>query len=172
VSDLFELDPEVDKAKKAAFTLLGRRAYTRKEICEKLNTRGFEDGVIEKTIAILERIHVVDDRDFARRFVEEKLRLKPAGKPVLRRDLHRRGIEATLIEEVLAEAFGEVNLEAVAFRLLCSRRSRYLQLNREKAWNRMFSFLARRGFSPDVARPVTARAMDCIENGIEDWEEE
>jgi regulatory protein len=172
VSDLFELDPEVVKAKKAAFTLLGRRAYTRKEIRGKLIKRGFEDGVIEKTIAILERLRVIDDRDFASRFVQEKLRLKPAGKPVLQRDLRRRGIEASVIEEVLAEEFGEIDLEAVAFRLLCSRRSRYLQLDRKKAWNRMYAFLASRGFSPDVARPVTARAWDCIENGIEDWEEE
>ena len=172
MSDLFKLDSEVYEAKKAAFTLLGRRAYTRKEIHEKLDKRGFKRGVIEKAIAILERIHVIDDRDFARRFVEEKLRLKPAGKPVLTRDLHRRGVEASVIEEVLAEAFGKINLEAVAFRLLCSRRSRYLQLGREKAWNRMYSFLARRGFSLDVARSVTARALDYIENGIEDWEEE
>lgn len=172
MSDLFELDPEVDKAKKAAFTLLGRRSYTRKEICEKLNKRGFGDGVIKKTVSILERIRVIDDRDFAWRFVQEKLRLRPAGKPVLKRDLYRRGVEASVIEDVLAEAFGEIDLEAVAFRLLCKRRSRYLQLDRKKAWNRMYAFLASRGFSPDVIWPVTARAQDCIENGVEDWEEE
>jgi len=169
--DLFELNPEVDKAKKAAFQLLGRRAYTRKEIREKLSKRGFVESVVDQTIATLEHLRIVDDRDFASRFVEERLRLRPAGKPVLRRDLSRRGVEAPVIEDVLAEAFGEVDLEAVAFRLLCSRRSRYLQLDRIKAQNRMYAFLARRGFSPDVARSVTARAWDCIENNVEDWEE-
>ena len=171
MGDLFELDPEVNKAKKAAFTLLGRRAYTRKEIREKLTKRGFDGEVIDKTIVILERVRVINDRDFAWRYVQEKLRLKPVGTPVLKRDLARRGVEAPVIEDVLAEALSDVDLEAVAFRLLYTRRSRYLQLNRDKAWNRMYSFLARRGFSPDVARPVTARAWAYIENGIEDWEE-
>lgn len=170
-SDLFELDPEVDKAKKAAFQLLGRRAYPRKEIREKLQKRGFEHRVIVQTVETLERLRIVDDRDFATRFVEEKLRLRPAGRPVLRRDLSRRGVEAPLIEEVLDELLGEVDLEAVAFRLLSARRSRYLQLDRNKAMNRMYGFLARRGFGPDVARTVTARAWDCIDNGVEDWEE-
>ena len=170
-SDLFELDPEVDKAKKAAFQLLGRRAYTRKEIRGKLYKRGFVKQVVEQTLTTLERIRVIDDRDFASRFIEERLRLRPAGQPVLRRDLTRRGVEAPVIEEVLAEVFGEVDLEAVAFRLLSKRRSRYLQLDRNKAMNRMYAFLARRGFGPDVARSVTARAWDCIENDVEDWEE-
>lgn len=169
--DLFELDPEVDKAKKAAFTLLGRRAYTRKEIQEKLCKRGFGTGVVDKTLATLERVRVIDDRDFAWRFVQEKLRLRPAAQPILRRDLARRGIEAPVIEDVLAEAFGEVDLEAVAFRLLCSRRSRYLDLDRDKARSRMYAFLARRGFPPDVTRSVTTRAWECIENRVEDWEE-
>ncbi|MBS14314.1 MAG: hypothetical protein CME19_22300 [Gemmatimonadetes bacterium] len=170
-SDLFELDPDVDRAKKAAFQLLGRRAYTRKEIQEKLTKRGFSGRVIDETINTLERLRVVDDRDFASRFIEERLRLRPAGQLVLRRDLVRRGVEAPLIEDVLAEKFDAVDLEAVAFRLLSARRSRYLQLDRNKAMNRMYAFLARRGFAPDVARSVTARAWDCIENGVEDWDE-
>lgn len=170
-SDLFELDPEVDKAKKAAFQLLGRRAYTRKEVRDKLSKRGFTTSVVDRTLATLERVRVVDDRDFAERFVQERLRLRPTGAPVLRRDLARRGVPKDLIEAVLEEILGEVDLEAVAFRLLCGRRSRYLQLSRDKALNRMYGFLARRGFSPDVARSVTARAWSCIENDVENWEE-
>ena len=170
-SDLFKLDPEVDKAKKAAFQLLGRRAYTRKEIRDKLYKRGFLKPVVEKALETLERIRVIDDRDFAFRFVEEKLRLRPAGKPVLRRDLSRRGVEAPVIEDVLAEVLGEIDLEAVAFRLLSKRRSRYLQLDRNKAMNRMYAFLASRGFGPDIARTATTRAWDCITNDVEDWEE-
>ena len=169
-SDLFEPDPEVDKAKKAAFQLLGRRAYTRKEIQKKLTKRGFGESVVDKTMATLERVRVIDDRDFACRFVQEKMRLRPVGQSVLRRDLTRRGVEVPVIEDVLAEAFGEVDLEAVAFRLLCSRRSRYLQLDRDKAKSRMYGFLARRGFPPDVARSTTTRAWDCIENAVDDWE--
>lgn len=157
--------PEVGRAKKAAFQLLERRAYTRSEIEKKLQGRRFSGPVIEETISVLERLRLVNDDDFARRFVRERLRLKPSGHAALRRDLRRRGVEATVIEAALEEEFEGVDLESVAFRLLWSRRSRYLRLDRKKALSRMYGFLGRRGFSPDVARSACGRAIDVMDEG-------
>ena len=158
------------QAGRSAFDCRSRRA--RAEQTSVAATITPASGCTEETLSTLQRIRAIDDRDFAARFVEERLRLRPAGQLVLRRDLARRGVDADLIEETLAKVFGDLNVEAVAFRLLSARRSRYLQLDRNKAMNRMYSFLARRGFSPDVVGSVTARAWDCIEKGIENWEEE
>ena len=118
------------------------------------------------TIEALERVGLIDDRDFAARFIKERLRLRPSGHAALRRDLRRRGVEPSLIEAVLEEAFEDVDVEAVAFRLLCGRRSRYLHLDRVKALNRMYGFLAWRGFPSDVARSAAARALE--EMGCDD----
>jgi regulatory protein len=157
---LFDLDPDIEKAKKTAFQLLERRAYTRSEIVTKLRGRGYDEPVVTATVETLERLDLIDDVDFASRFIRERLRLRPSGHAALRRDLRRRGVEASVIEAALDEAFEDIDIEAVAFGLLCGRRSRYLHLDRVKALNRMYGFLGRRGFPFDVARSAAARAFE------------
>ncbi len=126
----------------------------------KLIGRGFAQSVVDEAAASLERVGLIDDADFAARFIQDRMRLRPSGHAALRRDLRRRGVEPDLIEAALEEAFKDVDLEAVAFRLLCGRRSRYLHVERAKALNRMYGFLGRRGFPSDVARSAAFRALD------------
>ena len=149
----------VEKAKKAAFRLLGARAYTRFEILKKLKTRGFEDCVVETTLQTLEGMKLVDDADFTIRFVQEKLRLRPMGRAMLVRELKKRGItDQDLVEEVLDEAFSDVEPEVLALELLRGRKKRYFGLERQKALTRMFGFLGRRGFSGSDAHSAVERA--------------
>ena len=156
---LFQTDEGVEKAKKAAFRLLSGRAYTRWEILEKLKARGFIGPVIDETIVALEELRLIDDADFARRFVQEKIRLRPMGRPMLKKELKRRGISnPELVEEVLDDAFTEVDPEELALGLLRGRKSRYSSLDRQKALSRMCGFLGRRGFSGSDARSAVERA--------------
>jgi regulatory protein len=154
-----QTDEAVEKAKKAAFRLLGARAYTRFEIVKKLKTRGFEDCVVEATLQTMEGMKLVDDADFALRFVQEKLRLRPMGRSMLVRELKKRGIsDQNLVEEVLEVALSDVEPEALALELLRGRRKRYYGLERQKAFTRMFGFLGRRGFSGSDAHSAVERA--------------
>ena len=156
---MFHVDEEVEKAKKAAFRLLGRRAYTRLEIERKLRKRDFDGPVIDEVVAILQRLGLVDDEDFARRWVDERMRLRPAGRPVLVQGLRRRGVGKDVVDRVLDETLADVDLEAVALRLLRARERHYRRLDRDKALSRMYGFLARRGFNSAVARGAAERAL-------------
>lgn len=149
---LFHRDESVEKAKNIAMRLLSGRAYTRREIQDRLMRRGCADGAIEETLDTLVRLGLVDDRAFAHRFVEERLRLKPSGRMVLSRDLKRRGVPEAVIAEVLDEALSEVDVEEVATEVLRQRSGRYRGLSRDKALARMCGFLGRRGFDASVAR--------------------
>ncbi len=75
-----ETDKAVEKARAYALRLLSRRAYTKKEICDKLAGRGYEQGAIEQTLSMLKRLDLIDDVLFARQFVEQRLRLRPSGR--------------------------------------------------------------------------------------------
>ena len=156
---LFQTDEEVEKAKKAAFRLLGGRAYTRNEMVKKLVGRGFQRSVIDLTLKALTDLRLIDDVDFAHRFAQEKMRLRPMGRSMLVRELKKRGIaDEDLIEEVMDEAFSEVDTEELALDLLRSRKSRYTGLERRKALSRMYGFLGRRGFSGSDAHEAVERA--------------
>lgn len=161
---MFVVDEAVEKAKAAALRLLGRRAYTRKEIKDKLTKREFDASAIETTLADLERLELIDDRIFATKFADEKLRLKPCGRVLLARDLKRRGVPVVVVDEVLDEAFGAVDSMALAYEVLSKRARRYERLEKDKAINRMFGFLARRGFDGGTAREVSRQVWQEIED--------
>ncbi len=163
-STLFETDGAVEKAKAYVLRLLGRRAYTQKEICDKLAGRGYGQGAIEQTLSMLKRLDLIDDVLFARQFVEQRLRLRPSGRVALVRDLVHRGVPAEIIDRVLDDVLADVDIEAVALDLMMSRANRYRGLSREKALGRMYGFLGRRGFEASVARDVAHKVWSKIEN--------
>ena len=101
---LFGADEEVEKAKNAAFRLLARRAYTCKEIRQKLKGRGISEWVVNETVLVLERLGLLDDRDFALRWVRDRMRFRPTGRRLLELELRRRGVGEDLLQEALQEA--------------------------------------------------------------------
>ncbi len=106
---------------------------------------------------------MIDDELFARRFVEERLRLRPSGRIVLARDLKRRGVPASVIDVVLDDVLEDVDTAAVARELMMRRANRYRGLGRDKALGRMYGFLGRRGFDSSVAREVAWEVWAAIE---------
>lgn len=154
---LFEFDEATEKVKAIALRLLSNRAYTQKEIKEKLQKRDCDSSAIEKTLADLERLNLIDDFKFAQRFVDERLRLKPCGRALLSRDLKRRGVPGHVIDQVLDGALESVDHSAMAYEVLVARARRYVGLEKEKALNRMFGFLGRRGFDGSVSREAAYR---------------
>ncbi len=165
---MFEVDEEVEKAKKVAFGLLGGRAYTRQEILGKLRGRQFRRRAIEQTVQTLERLGLIDDWAFARRFVQERMRLRPMGRQMLARELKVRGVAEETVQQVLDEALEGVDLGVVALDLLRSRQERYRGLERQKALSRMYGFLGRRGFEARIAREAAERTWAELEEAQEE----
>lgn len=161
---MFEVDEAVQKAKGYAMRLLSNRAYTRVEICNKLTGRECSQQAIDETLEMLERLNLIDDELFARRFVEERMRLRPSGRMMLARDLKRRGVPASVIDPILDEVLKDVDTAAVARDLMMRRANRYRGLDRNKALGRMYGFLGRRGFESSIARDVAHEVWAAIEN--------
>ena len=154
-----------ERAKNAAFRLLSARAYSCAQVRERLRRRGFRESVVEQTLDELRRLKLVDDRDYALRFVQERMRIRPAGRALLFHDLKKRGIDVATAEDVLDEVFTGVDPEVVALDLLRSRRRQYDGVDRRRALSRMYGFLGRRGFGA-VAQVAAERAwMEFSESG-------
>ena len=155
-------DDEIQKAKNAAFRLLSGRDYTRAEIRKKLRGRQFSGAAIEATMVTLEGLNLVDDRAFARKWVESRLKGRPMGRFRLALELKRRGIPEDLVDETLDQALAEVDPIALALPLLQGRAARYRGLERQKALARMYQFLGRRGFEAQVAREAARLAWEAL----------
>ena len=91
------------KAQDTALRFLGYKMRTVQEIRQKLLEKEFAEDVIAQVLAFLEKYGYADDREYCRRYIREKLRLKPKSGYALGLELRQRGVSSCIIEEVLAE---------------------------------------------------------------------
>lgn len=155
-----ELADGVSRAMTEAHRLIDHRMRTRRELIVKLKSRGRADEVIDQVLDRLEHAGLIDDGRFARLWIEERLRRRPAGLSLLRRELRQKGIDAEEIESALEEsASGEGETER-AYEALRRQSHRYARLDRDVAHRRMVAFLARRGFGQAVVYQVVHRVLD------------
>lgn len=145
------MDSELKKAVDAGYNYLSARARSVKEMRDKLRQKDFAEEIVEQVIANLERQRLLDDREFARRWVEARLQ-RANGSRKLAWDLRRKGVDIGIIDEVLEEFADELDSGERAVQLLGKQAWRYRGLEADKAKRRMLDFLARRGYDSEMAR--------------------
>ena len=143
------------QAREAALRYLGNQDRTVQQVRCKLDERGFEQTVIESTLADLGRARLLDDRAFARRWIESRMEDRPAG--VLRfraGSAEQRGsLRGHCRSASPSSTIPSARREA-ALQVLRRHRWRYGGLGEEKARRKMWGLLSRRGFDADTSQRV------------------
>ena len=161
------MNEQLQKAKDTAYNYLSYRAGSVKEVRDKLAQKEFAEETIEQVVDDLQRQKLLNDSEFARRFVEARLG-RANGSLKLAQGLRRRGIETEIIDEVLGEFAATLGSEERAIGLLGKQAWRYRGLERDKAKRRMLGFLARRGYDAQMARS----AVDKVWQELQELEDE
>jgi regulatory protein len=142
------------RAKNIAVNYLSYRKRSAKEIRDHLIRKGIDRESSEKVVRDLQSAGILDDREFARSFIKDRLLRKPAGLALLRRQLTAKGIASETAEEILEELVSpqlqqKAAMELVRRRLQLARRS-LSGLDEDKRKKRLIDFLLRRGFSYEI----------------------
>ncbi len=90
-----------EDAKNKAAKLLSARSYTARDMKKKLLEYTGDEETAEKALSFLKEYRLIDDRDYARRFASDCLRIKKLGKRNIRMKLLEKGISATLADETI-----------------------------------------------------------------------
>ncbi len=143
---------ELFKAWEASLRLLKFRPRSEQEIRMRLS-RKFPQELVEKTIASLREKGFLDDRFFARYWVENRKEFKPSGFKKLRYELRAKGIAPEIIREVLEG----VDFEEEAYKAALRKAQRWRNLDEIPFKKKMADFLARQGFSFDIIEEVLPR---------------
>ena len=143
------------KAREAALHLLSYRARTGTELRRRLRKKEFPDEIAEAAVAELEKRDLVDDGSFSEAFVRDRVRFRPRGRRRLVQELRSRGVDPdtarAAVEEVWeTEAISELDLARNAAAKWSPRTGEDPLRGRRRLW----AYLARRGFGPEVARTV------------------
>ncbi len=155
-----ELADGVSRAMTEAHRLIDHRMRTRRELAVRLRSKGRPDEVIDQVLDRLEHAGLIDDGRFARLWIDERIRRRPAGLSLLRRELRQKGIDAEVVEAALEESASREGESERAYEALRRQSHRYARLDRDAAHRRMVAFLGRRGFGQAVIYQVVHRVLD------------
>ena len=142
-----------------AVTMLAARGRASRDLERLLVAKGEPVELARNAIERLTREGIVDDAAFARSFVRSKSAGAGLAKRRLEQELGRRGVDRGVVTEAIDEVFSEEQVdEAAAAEALARKRQRSLtNLDPLARRRRLYAFLARRGYSPDVIGSALAR---------------
>jgi regulatory protein len=140
-----------------ALGLLAVRQRSRRELERRLVQAGFEPDDVSAELTRLEAVGLVDDEAFARAVVEGRMGSRGESRRVVAGRLAQAGVASELALVALDEA--PESEQDRADRVAESRVSRLEGLDPQGAFQRLYGFLARRGYPPDVARSAARRAL-------------
>lgn len=126
--------------------LLSYRPRTEKEIRDSLAKREFSPSIIDQTIDLLKKDKLINDKEFAEWWIQQRQEFKPKGKIVLKQELQQKGVDRTLAEQ-------EVEVQddfEIAKELFEKKKSRFERYSGEEYKKKVHDYFARRGFSFDL----------------------
>ncbi|MFC2015818.1 regulatory protein RecX [Chloroflexota bacterium] len=143
----------VEGAYNRALNYLSYRPRSKAEVVRYLEGRGVPDHQAEAVTGRLETAGLLDDRAFAQYWVENREQFRPKGPSALRYELRNKGIS----DDIIGETVEAVDPLASAYRAAGKKARQLSRLDPPTFRRKLVEYLARRGFSYDVAREVTER---------------
>lgn len=129
-----------EDAIKSAIIFIRYRPRSKKEVYDKLKRKGFSDKTIEEVISFLKKNFLLNDEEFAKLWVNEKLVLKKSSVIKIKGELRTKGISEDIIERVLCDV--EVDEVENATNLLFQKFSKVMDkksLDRNKLLRKLLS---------------------------------
>lgn len=152
-----------EKARKAALTMLGRRALSSGELLERLRGRGYDEATARAVVDQLTRDHWIDDAAYARSLAEELLRRRGASRPLIIERLRARSVDPCTAEAAADDVLADTDPVHEALRLMKKKLAGSGTTSPEAKVRRISGLLARRGYDEDTIETVLRR-LDLMED--------
>ena len=136
-----------------ALKYLNYRPRTEAEVRQNLLKHAVPEEIIPETIERLKQNRLLDDSRFAQDWVENRTDLRPRSRRALAYELRQRGVDRQVIEQSL-DALDD---EELAYQAALKQSRKLKNLDWQDFRQKMYGFLARRGFHYEVCAPVVSR---------------
>jgi len=140
----------IEAAYEKCLNFLSYRPRSRQEVERYLAQKEVQDSTVEEVVARLERQHLIDDREFARFWVENRETFRPRGRYALQHELWQKGVSPDAVDAALVD----LDENASAQRAAEKYARRLANLNKETYYKRLLGYLQRRGFGYGVSRRI------------------
>lgn len=144
------------KCKERALYIIENSSKTEKQLKDKLkNSKKYDDKTIDLTIEFLKQHNFLNDREYARRYIE--LNISSKSKKQIKFKLYEKGINRNIIDEIFEECDDIFDDKKVAKKFLLKKYPEYyenienISVDEKK---KIYSFLARKGISYETISSV------------------
>ncbi|MBI3794640.1 MAG: regulatory protein RecX [Nitrospinae bacterium] len=146
------MNAEEKRAFNSACKLLAIRDRSVFEICSALAKKGYSEAVVQSVVEELKGRRLLNDVKFALAYAESLLRNKKAGPRYISAALQRKGLEKGLAEKTAGAVSAGVETQETAIEEWIKKKSAEKRKNKTPGAKkkRIFDFLLRRGFSPEL----------------------
>lgn len=138
----------------AALRFLSVRPRSEREVRRRLTEKGQNPARIDRVVARLLELRLLDDREFADYWLENRSLHKPRGARALRAELFQKGVDREVVDQALS---GERDEADDAYRAAARRAAQLSTLDEAAFRQRLSQFLLRRGFDWDAVTPAVNR---------------
>ncbi len=146
----------IERCLAVALRLLSYRPRSRAELKWRLLGRGFPDASVDRVLTLLEQERFIDDIAFAYYWIDNRAQFKPRSAKLIGLELRRKGISP----EVVSEAIQSLDDEILAYQAGLRKARALARLPQEEFYQRLYSYLRRRGFADGVIRSVVRRLWE------------
>jgi regulatory protein len=151
--DRLRTEDNYERAKQSAFNFISYRPRSISELSQNLSRKKFDKNTVERVITRLVELEMLNDKQFARYWVEQRETFKPRSRRALNYELYQKGVKREIVDEVV----GEVDEDAAAYRAGRQKAHRWVNLPKDKFRQDMNRFLQRRGFNYNIIAPAMER---------------
>ncbi len=159
-----ELQDRIEKYFSLVYRYLTIRNRSEKEIRDYLIKKNADPDIIDAIVAKLYEQKFLNDEEFAKSWIRSRAMFRPRGKRMLQIELARKGIAKEVIAKVMEEKHEDIPDELTQAKNLIGKRiAKLVGEPRQVIYQKVGSFLARRGFSWDTSK----KAIDSQLNSSE-----
>jgi len=152
IKELLGFDAQ-EVAYQRALNFISFRPRAQAEVRKNLRKHDTPEEVITQVLDRLCQSGLIDDAQFAQTWVENRSTFRPRSRRALTVELRQKGIG----DEAIDVALRDLDEDHLAYQAALKQSRKYKGLDRQTFRQKMSAFLARRGFSYGVAKPVVER---------------
>lgn len=145
------------KALTVALNFIGFRPRSSSEVRTRLARDEWPDTVIDAVLAKLQDLSLLNDAEFATRWVESRSTFKPRGGRLLQQELRQKGVAKEDIEAALPDSETEVENALAALRKLERKLAPHEGREQER---KAIEMLGRKGFNFGTSRDAWRRLQE------------
>lgn len=158
---------DFEKFYNQALRFLSYRPRSEKEVSDKLKIKYQKSNlkdlalIIDKVIQKLKEKKFINDEEFARGWIESRLRFKPRSLRLIKLELRRKGISDDIIQVIIHDSEFMIHSDLEQAKKLVGKRiERFRGLDKQKIYEKLGRYLASKGFGWDTIKKSIDEALD------------